>query len=84
MQTEKKNGLMIFKSDLEPEAKKRGLFWLSYFVVCFLAQIWPIYLIANRVKPYILGMPFSMFWIGLWIVIIFVGLVTKYKQEYGR
>ena len=60
------------------------IFWFFFFLIAFLAQVWPLYLIANRVYPLVLGMPFSMFWIALWIVIIFIGLIAKYNQEYSR
>lgn len=77
-----KRGLSFFSKDIDNTRKKRSIFWFCYFLICGLAQIWPIYLIANRVKPLVLGMPFSMFWIGLWIVIVFIGTMTKYNQEY--
>ncbi|AZR74860.1 hypothetical protein BBF96_07580 [Anoxybacter fermentans] len=60
------------------------MFWFCYFLICLLAQIWPIYLIGNRLYPFVLGMPFSMFWVVLWIVIIFIGLLIKFNQEYRR
>ncbi|RKD32495.1 hypothetical protein BET03_11085 [Thermohalobacter berrensis] len=69
---------------MDEKTKKRSIFWFFYFLICALATIWPIYLIANRIKPFVLGMPFSMFWVALWIVIIFIGTLTKYNQEYRR
>ncbi|MTI47646.1 hypothetical protein [Sporosalibacterium faouarense] len=78
-----KTGLVFFRKDIDSKVKKRSIFWFVYFTICGLAQIWPIYLLANRVKPMILGMPLSMFWVVMWIVIIFIGTITKYNQEYG-
>jgi len=78
------NGLVIFRKDTDITTKHRSIFWFVYFLICALAQIWPIYLIANRIKPLILGMPFSMFWVALWICIIFAGALTKFNQEYRR
>lgn len=77
-----KGGLVIFRENMDKTSKRRSVFWFVYFLVCSLAQVWPIYLLANRVKPMIFGMPFSMFWVALWIVITFIGTLTKYNQEY--
>ncbi len=63
--------------------KERNTFWVVYFVIAFLAVIWPLYTIGNRIYPLVLGMPFSMFWIVLWIVITFIGLLIKHYQESG-
>lgn len=78
---EDKKQFAIFWSGASEEAKKRSIFWTLFLVVVFCAQVWPVYLIANSVKPLIFGMPFSMFWIALWIVISFVGLILMNKQE---
>jgi hypothetical protein len=75
-------GLVFFRKDATPVFKARVLFWTLYFTICVLSQIWPVYLAANHFTPVILGMPFNMFWVALWIVIIFVGTYTKYRQEY--
>jgi len=79
-----KNGLVLFRKDTDKATKNRSIFWFFYFLICALAQLWPIYLLANRVKPLVLGMPFSMFWVALWICIIFIGTYVKYNQEYRR
>jgi hypothetical protein len=42
-----------------------------------------LYIVANRVQPMVLSMPFSMFWVVLWIVINFAGLVVLMGQEKG-
>lgn len=84
-QSERKinNGLVFFRKDTDEKIKKRSIFWFFYFLVCTLATVWPIYPIANRVYPLVLGMPLSMFWIVLWICITFIGAFAKFKQEYG-
>ena len=79
-----KKGLVFFSEKTAPQSKKRSIFWFIYFLICALAQVWPLYLIANRTDPYVFGMPFSMFWVALWIAIIFIGTLSKYRQEYRR
>ena len=54
----------------------------AYIVFCsvaFLMQVFPLYAIGNRALPIVLGMPFSMFWIVMWISIQFIGLVIFYR-----
>lgn len=53
----------------------------SYFGICFLAQIWPVALVANRVEPRVLGLPFLFFWYVAWTGAIFFGLVLLYVWE---
>lgn len=54
-------------------------------VVCLLAMIFPFYSVGNRVEPFVLGLPFSMFWIVLWIAVEFIGFIVAYLWEYrGR
>lgn len=36
---------------------------------------------ANRVEPYILGLPFIMFWIAMWVVLTSVIMGIIYKLD---
>lgn len=65
--------------------RKAGKFIAVLGIVCLLMLIYPLYALANRVEPFVLGLPFSMFWVVLWILIEFVGFVAAYLWEYrGR
>ncbi len=77
-------GLVLFPKGWSSKQKKSAIFWVLFFTVVFLANIWPLYLVANSATPFVLGMPFSMFWIILWIVIGFIGLLVMYRSEYGE
>lgn len=57
---------------------------LLYFSVCTLAMVWPGALIANRIEPMVMGLPFFIFWYVAWVFILFVGLVIAYRQEAGE
>jgi hypothetical protein len=48
-------------------------FLFSLFILALL--IFPIYSIGNRVETFILGMPFSLFWIIACILMQFVGIL---------
>ncbi|MDP1442136.1 DUF3311 domain-containing protein [Priestia megaterium] len=46
-------------------------------VLCFLIGV-PL---TNRVKPFVLGLPFSMFWIVLCVLLSSVTLWIMYKAD---
>lgn len=54
-----------------------------YFLVCTVAMIWPGAVVANRVEPMILGLPFFFFWYVVWVFMVFVGALILYRLEYG-
>lgn len=37
--------------------------------------------LANRIEPYVLGLPFLLFWIVLWMVLSSVVLYIVYKLD---
>ena len=39
----------------------------AYFVAYAVAVTWPGMLPFNRVRPTVLGLPFAMVWVALWI-----------------
>nr|WP_298057319.1 hypothetical protein [uncultured Halomonas sp.] len=54
-----------------------------HFAVCTLAMIWPGALIANRIEPTVLGLPFLFFWYTLWMLILFVGMWVAFVVRHG-
>lgn len=36
---------------------------------------------VNRIEPYVLGMPFYMFWMALWVVLTSAVLAVMYKLD---
>lgn len=61
--------------------KKLYTFFIIYFIICLLFQIFPLAEIANRATPIVWGMPFLMFWIVMWIIIEFIGLIVLYYLD---
>lgn len=51
----------------------------SFF--CFLMLVFPLFEIGNRATPIIMGLPFSFFWVILWIFITFAGLLVLYRLD---
>ena len=46
-----------------------------FFLLFVLAVTWPGMLPFNRIHPLVLGLPFSMFWIALWVLGSFLVLL---------
>lgn len=66
------------------ERRKKVIVGMSiYFLVCTLAMIWPGAVVANRIEPIILGLPFLFFWYVAWVFLVFVGTLILYRLEYG-
>ena len=52
-----------------------------FFLLFVLAVTWPGMLPFNRIHPLILGLPFSMFWIALWVFCSFLVLLVVDRVE---
>lgn len=48
---------------------------ILFFIVFVIAVTWPGMLPFNRIEPLVLGLPFSMVWIALWVVLSFFALL---------
>jgi hypothetical protein len=46
-------------------------------------MIFPVYGLGNRIEPFELGLPFSLFWVVAWIAVEFVVLAAFYLYEHG-
>lgn len=47
----------------------------GFFLLFTVAMTWPGLIPFNRVEPMVLGLPFTMAWIALWVVLSFVVLI---------
>jgi hypothetical protein len=50
-------------------------------VVAFLATVWPIYPVFDRIEPMVLGMPFSLFYLVAIIFAVFAMMLGLYLWE---
>ena len=73
-------GITVFRPGTPHSAKMRGIIFFIIFCIIILVQCF-YWLFANSVKPLVLGMPFGMSFIVLFIVIEFVALVILYLLE---
>lgn len=61
----------------------QGIF-IVVMVLAFLPSIFPIFSVANRVEPFVFGLPFAFFWVVLWILIVFSLLLVMYLMDPDR
>lgn len=52
--------------------------------LAFLPTIFPVFAVANRVEPFVFGLPFSFFWVVSWILIVFLLLLVMYMIDPDR
>jgi len=56
-----------------------------FFLLFLVFVTWPGMVPFNRIYPLVLGLPFSMFWISLWVFLSFlVLLAVDQAEEKGR
>jgi phosphoglycerol transferase MdoB-like AlkP superfamily enzyme len=73
-------GITVFRPGTPQSAKTRGI--IFFIILCIIIFIQACYwLFANAVKPFVLGLPFGMFFIVLFIAVEFVVLVVLYFSE---
>jgi TRAP-type C4-dicarboxylate transport system permease small subunit len=54
---------------------------LVFFVLVFLAMIWPVVTLFSRARPLILGLPFFLFYLAVLLVGSFLVLLSLYLWE---
>lgn len=52
-----------------------------YFLLFTLAVTWPGYVPFNTIEPYLLGLPFSMVWVALWVLVSALVLFALDRAE---
>lgn len=57
-----------------------------YFLAMLVAVTFPGYLPFNRIRPFVLGMPFSLFWQLIWIsgAVVVLGLAFLWEKKRKR
>lgn len=57
--------------------KLQRTYWLTMLILLF-PFIFPVFEVANRATPIVLGLPFNFFWICLWTFITFIVVLIFY------
>jgi len=55
-----------------------------YFCAVFAAMLWPIYPLFSRARPIVLGLPFSLFYLAILLIVSFAVLGGLYLWESRR
>ncbi|ARJ39667.1 hypothetical protein CSV71_02825 [Sporosarcina sp. P21c] len=61
--------------------KKFNTIYIVIVTIPFLLLIFPLFELANRATPIIMGLPFSFFYIILVILITFLGVLILYRFD---
>lgn len=64
-----------------PGPRRRLLAFIAVVAAAGLALIWPVYPSVAGVRPYVLGLPFSLAWVVGWLGVVFVALVLLYRAD---
>lgn len=78
--SDKDYGIRVFRSDLPQSVKVRNVIFFIILSAIILIQCC-YWLFANSVQPILMGMPFGMFFVVLFIFIEFLVLLVMYVME---
>ena len=54
---------------------------IMLFIAVFLTSIWPIYPVFSRIRPVVLGLPFSLVYLIILLLFSFFVLLSLYLWE---
>ncbi len=57
------------------QSSKTSLALIIWFIICFAAIQSPGWIIADRVEPLVLGLPFLFFWAILWWILLLLTMI---------
>lgn len=75
------NGLVFFPKGTAPRKRRRRTLTVAIVLVAAVALIWPVYPFFGGAFPLILGLPLSLAWVVLWLILVFAALVGLYRSE---
>lgn len=73
----------ILCSRLRPAERRIYRAVLGYFLVVLLAMVWPLVTLFSHARPLVLGLPFFLFYLAVWLVLSFLVLLALFLWE-GR
>ena len=54
---------------------------IGYFIVAVLSTMWPIYPIFSRIRPLVVGIPFSLAYLVFLVLLSFLVLLALFTWE---
>lgn len=76
--------LRVFSSRLANRDRRIYGAVAVYFGVVFAAMLWPIYPLFSRARPILFGLPFSLFYLAVLLLLSFAVLGGLYLWEARR
>ncbi len=74
-------GLVLFPPGTDPAFRRRRTVFLAIYLVVAALLVWPVYTLAGRVFPLILGLPFALAWVVGVLAIMFGALLWLFHHE---
>ena len=78
------NGLDLFWEETPRKARYRYLLHFAVYVLLLGTVVWPGFIAFNRIEPYVLGLPFNMFWVTMVLVFITINSYLLYRFDEGK
>lgn len=76
-------GLRFVSSRLDGRSRKVYLGATFFFIAVFVAQLWPVHAYFSRIRPFVLGLPFSLAYLAILLLATFSVLLAVFVWE-GR
>lgn len=76
-------GLMLFAPGTSPGKRRRRLVFVAVYLVVTSALVWPIYPRFSGIFPLVLGLPFSLAWMVMALVVGFFAVLWLFLSEEG-
>lgn len=76
--------IRLFPSHLRPEERRVYGTIVLFFLLVLAALVWPIYPLFAGVRPLVLGMPFSLYYVVVLLVGSFLVLLLLFLWEEGH
>lgn len=69
----------------ETTKRERRRYWAHFgiYVLLMCLVVWPLFIPFNRIEPFVLGMPFNMFWSALIIGFVAINTYFLFRFEEG-
>ena len=77
-------GLVFFPPGTPQAVRRRRVLFAYLVVLATIALVWPVFSWVKAPLPLILGLPTSLAWVVLWLVVVFCGLLWLYRGDRHR
>ncbi|MCM3568110.1 hypothetical protein [Neobacillus mesonae] len=63
-------------------SRKKNIGFFIYYTLVIIFMTFPgVFDLANKIDPWVLGLPFSAFYLFLCVSLLFLGLIFQYRIE---